>query len=213
MNNLRIWEQVDRPPKDALKTISSGSLKGMTDISPLWRIKKMTEVFGPCGIGWGYVPEKFWSEPGFNQEVLCFCQVKVWYKDKFQTELGLEKKTGEVYGVGGSKLLHYFGTQKYHTSNDEGYKMALTDAISVACKSLGVGADIYAGKWDGLKYIDEPSPPKDKPKGNIEKALTAVKAVKSQDELNTVEKRLELSQWTEEEIFKIEASIKEMRSI
>jgi hypothetical protein len=37
-------------------------------------------------------------------------------------------------------------------SNDEGYKMAITDALSVAMKSLGVAADIYMGLWDGSKY-------------------------------------------------------------
>ena len=41
-----------------------------------------------------------------------------------------------------------------HTS-DECYKMAVTDAISTAIKMLGVGADIYAGKWDGTKYKDQ----------------------------------------------------------
>lgn len=35
--------------------------------------------------------------------------------------------------------------------SDECYKMALTDAISVACKALGMGADIYWEK-DGSKY-------------------------------------------------------------
>ncbi|WP_254555280.1 hypothetical protein, partial [Salmonella enterica] len=29
-----------------------GRLKGMTDINPMWRIKALTEQFGPCGIGW-----------------------------------------------------------------------------------------------------------------------------------------------------------------
>ena len=37
--------------------------------------------------------------------------------------------------------------------NDECYKMALTDAISVACKGLGIGADIYWQK-DNTKYND-----------------------------------------------------------
>ena len=37
--------------------------------------------------------------------------------------------------------------------NDECYKMALTDAISVACKSLGIGADVYWNK-DNTKYND-----------------------------------------------------------
>jgi len=30
--------------------------------------------------------------------------------------------------------------------NDEAFKMALTDAISVACKAIGVAADVY---WEG----------------------------------------------------------------
>ena len=40
-------------------------------------------------------------------------------------------------------------------ASDEAYKMAITDALSVALKVLGVAADIYAGLWDGSKYLDE----------------------------------------------------------
>ena len=50
-------------------------------------------------------------------------------------------------------------------NNDECYKMAVTDALGTAMKLLGVGADIYAGLWDGSKYIDQPTtktPPKPK---------------------------------------------------
>ena len=36
--------------------------------------------------------------------------------------------------------------------NDEAKKMATTDALSVAMKQLGVGAEIYLGNWDGSKY-------------------------------------------------------------
>ena len=202
MESFKFWEQVKRPPETALKKISSGSLSGMTDISPMWRIEKMTELFGPCGIGWGYVPEKFWTEPGYNGETLCFSQVRVWYKD--------EDKTGEVYGVGGSKLIQYFGTKKYHVSNDEGYKMAMTDAISVALKALGFGADIYAGKWDGSKYLGDKTPPP-KQKGEIEKALAAIKNVKTKQELAKIENLLQERSWTDDEIVKIEATLADMR--
>ena len=43
------------------------------------------------------------------------------------------------------------------TTSDECFKMAYTDAVSVACKSLGFGADIY---WqnDRTKYNSEPKP-------------------------------------------------------
>ena len=42
--------------------------------------------------------------------------------------------------------------------DDECYKKALTDAISVACKSPGVGADVY---WDGdrTKYTQKQEDP------------------------------------------------------
>ena len=36
-------------------------------------------------------------------------------------------------------------------TSDECFKMALTDAISVACKALGIGADVYWDK-DSTKY-------------------------------------------------------------
>ena len=41
--------------------------------------------------------------------------------------------------------------------SDEGYKMALTDAISVACKALGIGADVWFAN-DRTKY-DAPQEP------------------------------------------------------
>jgi len=47
---------------------------------------------------------------------------------------------------------------KPHAS-DEAYKMAITDALSVALKALGVGSEIYRGRWDGSKYRDDTSAP------------------------------------------------------
>ncbi len=44
--------------------------------------------------------------------------------------------------------------------SDECFKMALTDAISVACKALGLGADVYFAK-DATKYTQEQPEPKD----------------------------------------------------
>ena len=33
--------------------------------------------------------------------------------------------------------------------------MAITDALSVAMKMIGVAADIYAGRWDGSRYNEQ----------------------------------------------------------
>ena len=59
-DNLEIWSQVSRPPKEALRQIKGGRLAGKTDISPQWRYRIMTEQFGPIGIGWTYSIKDRW---------------------------------------------------------------------------------------------------------------------------------------------------------
>ena len=46
MENLELYEKVRSVPENAQKEIKGGRLKGMTDINPMWRIKKLTEEFG-----------------------------------------------------------------------------------------------------------------------------------------------------------------------
>ena len=150
---ISIYESLARPPKDALREIKGGKLKGMTDINPQWRYKVMTEKFGLIGVGWKYEVQKLWIEQGAGGEVLAFAQVAVFVKDG--------ESWGEpIVGIGGSKLVAI--EKGAPVSNDEGYKMAVTDAFSTALKMLGVAADIYAGRWDGSKYRDTPDqlPPK-----------------------------------------------------
>lgn len=67
-----------------------------------------------------------------------------------------------------------------HTS-DECFKMAYTDAISVACKSLGVGADVYWDK-DKTKYD---KPPQDPPKSPDQKNVITQAQVEELQKLIT----------------------------
>ena len=53
-NNLDLYNRVRKVPKEAIKSIAAGRLKGMSDINPMWRIKMLTEEFGVCGFGWKY---------------------------------------------------------------------------------------------------------------------------------------------------------------
>ena len=148
MNNaISIYESLARPPKDALREIQAGKLKGKTDINPQWRYKAMTEKFGLVGVGWKYEVQKLWTEQGAKGEILAFAQVAVLVKDG-------DKWSEAIVGIGGSKLVAI--EKGSLVSNDEGYKMAVTDAFSTALKMIGVAADIYAGRWDGSKYR-EPS--------------------------------------------------------
>ena len=47
MDNLAIYNAVRNVPENAKKPIAGGPLKGKTDINPMWRIKALTEQFGP----------------------------------------------------------------------------------------------------------------------------------------------------------------------
>ena len=143
------WQALARPPATALKTIRGGRLQGMTDVNPQWRYQAMTEQFGMCGVGWKYEIEKLWTEPGCDGEVLGFAQVSVRvFSHDFWSE--------PIIGVGGNHLI--VKESKGLRNNDECWKMAITDALSVALKMLGVAADIYAGMWDGSKYNAPPQP-------------------------------------------------------
>ena len=139
MNAIEIYKKLSQPPATALREITDGKLKGKTDINPQWRYEAMTETFGLVGIGWKYEIQKLWTEKGAGNEVLAFAQVAVFVRDQETKEW-----SDPIVGIGGSKLINDY--QRGSQSNDEGYKMALTDALSVACKALGVGADIYYEK-------------------------------------------------------------------
>jgi len=141
-DNLKLWEQVRAVPSDAKKPIKGGKLKGYTDINPMWRIKKLTDEFGQVGEGWNYdiIDQQFVN--GARGEIACFVKINLFVKDG-------EKWRNPILGVGGSMFVT---TEKGQlVTNDEAIKMALTDAISVSCKALGFGADVYWDK-DKSKY-------------------------------------------------------------
>ena len=142
MENLGIYESVRQVPQSAQREIQAGRLKGKTDINPMWRIKALTEQFGPCGIGWKYIITDKRLENGANNEVAAFLDIDLFIKvDGVWSDA--------IPGTGGSAFVASERNGLY--TSDECFKMALTDAISVACKALGFGADVYWAK-DATKY-------------------------------------------------------------
>ena len=133
MENLELYNKVREVPQDAKKTISAGRIKGFTDINPMWRIKCLTEQFGPCGIGWYYKTVEKWTET-VGDETCAFVMIELYvlYDGKWSQPIS---------GTGGSSLATKERSGVY--VSDECYKMATTDALSVACKNLGIGADVY----------------------------------------------------------------------
>lgn len=146
MENLRIYEQVAEVPDNALKPIMGGRLKGMSDINPMWRIKTLTEVFGPCGIGWKYEVVSQRIEEGGNGEKAVFVDILLYYLDG-------EEWSAPVPGSGGSMFVSKEKNGIY--TDDECFKKALTDAIGISFKALGGAANVY-WKNDRTKYNSLP---------------------------------------------------------
>ena len=154
MENMRIFNQVNATPAEARKQIKGGRLSGMTDINPMWRIKRLTEVFGPCGVGWTKRRAGLEFVPGANGEIAVFVTIELRVLINGVWSEPIEGNGGAMYVAKETKGLYV---------DDEAVKKAETDALGSACKLLGFSADIYWER-DPSKYgdrLDEkpPAPP------------------------------------------------------
>lgn len=144
MDNLEIYNAVKEVPETAKRKISGGRLNGKTDINPMWRLKMLTEQFGPCGIGWYYRTTNKWLEK-YGEEIVAFVDIELYIKVDGEWSMPICGTGGNMFAEKEKSGIHV---------SDECYKMATTDAISVACKQLGIGADVY-WEMDKTKYTPD----------------------------------------------------------
>ena len=170
MSNLETWKKLSNLPKDALKQIQGGRLRGKTDINPQWRYEAMTEVFGVCGVGWKFEIESTWIDEGPDGQKVQNVKVLLYIKEG-------KEWSSAIPGMGGSMLVAKESAGL--RTNDEAVKMATTDALSTSMKMLGVASAIYRGMWDGSNYKEPLPPKKKKTYKNIEflKEMTTLKGI------------------------------------
>lgn len=144
MGNLDMYNKYKQPPKDALKPFNNGRFSG-TDINPMWRIKVLTEEYGECGFGWFSKLTRFWKEESPKTgEIAVFCEVELYVKRG-------DVWSSPIVGVGGNTFVA--SRKNGLQASDEAYKMAYTDALGIACKALGIGADVWWKSPDS-KYTE-----------------------------------------------------------
>lgn len=170
---MELYNKFRAVPEEAKKPIKGGRLSGFTDINPMWRIKMLTEQYGPSGIGWYTEILEKKLEKGANGEIAAFMDINLFVRN------GEEWSKG-IFGTGGSTFVANEKAGLY--TSDECFKMAYTDALSVACKSLGMGADVYFEK-DRTKYDQQadrttaktqPEEPKPEPLTDMETVQIAL---------------------------------------
>lgn len=135
-NNMEIYEALQTPPNDALKSIGFGSLKGFSDINPQWRYEALTAALGPCGCGWRFEIADTKTQSVSTGETMVFVLVNLYIKHG-------DEWSAPIPGWGGDYLVKK-DKNGIH-GNDEAFKMATTDALGTAAKMIGLAADVYRG--------------------------------------------------------------------
>jgi hypothetical protein len=158
-DNTRIWDQVNTTDPSATKNFTGmGGFKG-TAIKPTYLMRKATEVFGPCGEGWGWTvledrfdeggplqaPTKEWPDAPRINAKLHTLKIELWYLGK-----GGQKCTVQHYG----HTPFVFLQQGKIITDWEAAKKSLTDAIGKCLQPLGFAADIHMGMFDDAAYVE-----------------------------------------------------------
>lgn len=159
ISNTALWESVFVTDKAHVTEIKGKSYKGNSP-RPYYLIQKATEIFGPCGIGWGYkiveqgTQEVRYPEPlGNTGNTIERLMINHWVLVEFWYKWNGERSE-PIQQYGGTKL-------SYRTSNgkqdfdEDAQKKSVTDALIKCMSCVGFAGDIFSGRWDDSKYHQE----------------------------------------------------------
>lgn len=181
-DNLELWHKVERTnPKYTKNAKVSGN--AITAIAPQYQIMNVTEQFGSYGSTWG-----------FKDIELDYSLVNVPFKREKTEGVYPNKKVIGVedayMGLVVFKAIFFYPDGEFPIINsislftnndmtkldDNFAKKVETDALTKAISKLGFNADIFMGKFDDQRYVEDMNkefgntpttttpPPSDKPK-------------------------------------------------
>ncbi|TWC17127.1 hypothetical protein FBY06_11825 [Pseudomonas sp. SJZ085] len=157
--NMRIWDLVDMTDPSATKNFTGmGGFRG-TAIKPTYLMRKATELWGPCGEGWGWTvleerldeggplqaPTKEWPDAPLINAKLHTLKLELWY-------LGKDGQKCTVQHYGHTPFVHL--QQGKIITDWEAAKKSLTDAMGKCLQPLGFSADIHMGLFDDAAYVE-----------------------------------------------------------
>lgn len=138
--NTALWESVCKTDPSHTKKFTKGGGFSGTAIKPFYLIHKATEIFGVCGIGWG------WKELENKVVGGVWCsKVELWYMQGSQR--GTIEQWGQTVMQGKNKNGDFV--------DEEAPKKAITDAVTKCLSYLGFAGDVHMGRFDDSKYVDE----------------------------------------------------------
>ncbi len=164
--SLELWDLFEKTDTAFTKRQDTGAK--LTSINPEYQIKKFTEHFGPCGVGWGFelvssemiegaamVSRKIEGNDGvpinFGPCLIHTAKVKLWFKMPEDPAVHKGAEIHSITATGHTKFVYM--TQYGPTTDDEYEKKSTTDALTKAMSFLGMGGDIRMGMFDDPEYV------------------------------------------------------------
>ena len=136
-DNMELWNSVQETDPKHTKKANVGGNK-LTAIKPQYQVLKATEQWGPYGSKWG------------------FKNIELSY-DLLSINLAVFKAifyypNGEFQIINSIKLYKDNACTKV---DDDFAKKIETDALTKALSKLGFNADVFMGRFDDMRYVDE----------------------------------------------------------
>jgi hypothetical protein len=138
MSNLELWNKVQKTNPKYTKNANVRGNK-ITSISPQFQIMNVTEQFGTYGEKWG-----------FKNLVLDYSLAKDFGLVVLNATFFFPKGEFEIK----NSISLFIDNAKTKVDNDFAKKIE-TDTLTKAISKLGFNADIFMGKFDDLRYIEE----------------------------------------------------------
>jgi hypothetical protein len=142
-NNLELWNKVEKTNPEYTKRITINK-RTFTTIDAYYQIKIATEQFGKYGETWGLKNTKIELREMADKTILALYSAVFFYPD------------GE-FEVNNAIKVQYItsGGSGYVKVDDEFAKKLETDTLTKALSKLGFNADVFLGKFDDIRYVNQ----------------------------------------------------------
>ena len=137
-DNLSLWNKVEKTNPKYTKKAKVGGMS-ITAIAPQYQIMMVTEQFGVYGKTWG-----------FKNIELDYSLVEKYDMVVFKGTFFFPEGQFEI--INSSKL---FMNNAKTMLDDNFAKKIETDTLTKAISKLGFNADIFLGKFDDVRYVNE----------------------------------------------------------
>ena len=133
---LSLWNLVSKTDPKNTKKVKFG--REFTAIDPYSQIYEATKQFGTAGTGWGWTVERIEYTPTNELAIL----VRLWH--------GVRESYIEQWGQAGLYI-----DNKDTKKDGDCFKKATTDGLTKCLSYLGFNADVFMGKFDDNKYVQQ----------------------------------------------------------